>query len=104
MLGNMAVFNQLERRLIGQRTREALAEKRAAGVRLGRPSVLPVEVVKRIVDARAAGLSYPVIAEALNSEGVPTAHGGKRWYPATVRNVERGQDGAKLSRRVVPNG
>jgi DNA invertase Pin-like site-specific DNA recombinase len=99
MLGNMAVFNQLERRLIGQRTREALAEKRAAGVRLGRPSVLPVEVVQRIVDARCAGLSYPVIAESLNSEGVPTAHGGRQWHPATVRNVERGQDAAKLPPR-----
>ena len=36
MVSVMAAFSQLERRLIGQRTREALAVKRAAGVRLGR--------------------------------------------------------------------
>lgn len=95
--GMMSVFSQYERRLIGQRTREALAAKRAAGVRLGRPSTLPLEVVRRIVDARAAGQSYPAIAASLNDDGVPTAHGGARWYPATVRNVERGQDAAKLS-------
>lgn len=95
--GMIAVFSQYERRLIGQRTREALAAKRDAGVRLGRPSTLPLEVVQRIVDAREAGQSYPVIAASLNDDGVPTAHGGARWYPATVRNVERGQDAAKLS-------
>lgn len=99
MVKNMAVYNQLERELIGQRTREALAAKRAQGVRLGRPSVLPVEVVARIIDQRAAGCSYPAIADALNADGVPTARGGGRWYPATVRNVERGQDAAALRAR-----
>lgn len=94
--GMMTVFSQYERRLIGQRTREALAEKRAAGVRLGRPSVLPIEVVQRILDERAAGKSYPTIAAELNSAQVPTARGGGIWYPATVRNVERGQDAAQL--------
>ncbi|WP_420791476.1 recombinase family protein [Actinomycetospora lutea] len=46
---------QYERRLIGQRTREGLAAKRAQGVRLGRPSRLPSEVVERIVRDRGAG-------------------------------------------------
>ncbi|PXW34059.1 UNVERIFIED_CONTAM: recombinase [Williamsia faeni] len=96
MVKNMAVFNQLERELIGQRTREALAEKRAQGVRLGRPSVLPLPVVQRILDAREAGLSYPAIAKALNDDAVPTARGRGMWYPATVRQVEHGQDAARL--------
>ncbi|MGA2502247.1 MAG: recombinase family protein, partial [Tepidisphaeraceae bacterium] len=38
-----ATFAQLERRMIGQRTREALAAKRAAGVRIGRHVTLPGE-------------------------------------------------------------
>ena len=37
----LATFAQFERRLISQRTRVALAVKRAHGVRLGRPPTLP---------------------------------------------------------------
>jgi DNA invertase Pin-like site-specific DNA recombinase len=44
MAGVIAVFAQLERRLIGQRTREALAKKREAGVRLGGTRVISPEV------------------------------------------------------------
>ena len=44
MANVLATFAQFERRLIGQRTREALAAKRAAGVRLGRPLSLPAVV------------------------------------------------------------
>src|SRR3954454_13897767 len=40
MASVLAVFAQLERRLIGQRTRDALAVKRAEGVTLGRPRTL----------------------------------------------------------------
>jgi hypothetical protein len=39
----------------------------------------------RIAADREAGLSFNKIADALNSEGVATARGGARWYPATVK-------------------
>ncbi|EGD56744.1 resolvase domain-containing protein [Gordonia neofelifaecis NRRL B-59395] len=94
--GLMTVFSQFERRLIGQRTKEALAEKKAAGVRLGRPSVLPLDVVQRILDARDCGATYTQIADDLNTDRVPTAAGGARWYPSTVRQVVNGQDAALL--------
>lgn len=87
---------EYERELIGQRTRDALAAKRAAGVRLGRPSTLGPEVVARIVAERAGGASFPAIARGLEADGVPTAQGGARWYPATVAKVLRGQDAAAL--------
>lgn len=87
MASVMAIFAQLERRLIGQRTRDALAAKRAQGVRLGRPQLLPAEVVERIRTAHDAGAGWSAIALQLNADGVPTAHGGLRWYPATVRYV-----------------
>jgi DNA invertase Pin-like site-specific DNA recombinase len=85
MANVLATFAQFERRLISQRTREALAVKKSQGVRLGRPTTIPDKVVKRIKRERAKGKSLAAIADALNAEGVPTAQGGRRWYPATVR-------------------
>jgi hypothetical protein len=73
-----------------------VSAKKAAGVRLGRPSTLPPEVVARIVTDRASGISFGKIAAALNSDGVPTAQAGKRWYPATVKAVVSGQDAARM--------
>jgi DNA invertase Pin-like site-specific DNA recombinase len=87
MASIMATFSQLERRLIGQRTREALAVKRAEGVRLGRPRSLPDAVITRIACERERGRSLRAIADGLNATGVATAHGGERWYPSTVRGV-----------------
>jgi DNA invertase Pin-like site-specific DNA recombinase len=83
----LGTFGQFERRLIGQRTREALAQKRAQGVRLGRPRQLPEKVRRRIKRRHMAGQTLTRIADELNRDGVPTAHGGARWWPATVRAV-----------------
>src|SRR4051794_27049149 len=87
MASILATFSQLERRLIGQCTREALAIKRAEGVRLGRPRSLSGPVVTRVVREREAGRSLRAVASDLNAEGVPTAQGGARWYASTVRAV-----------------
>jgi len=83
----LSVFAELERRLIGERTKAALAIKRDQGVVPGRPRTLPDKVVRRIVKERDAGCTWTAIAEGLNADRVPTAQGGVRWYPATVRTV-----------------
>jgi DNA invertase Pin-like site-specific DNA recombinase len=83
----LATFGQFERRLISQRTKEALAIKKASGIRLGRPPTVPQPVVRRIQRLRARGLSLRAIADELNEGKVPTGQGGKRWYAATVRGV-----------------
>ena len=83
----MAAVAQWERRAIGVRTREALAVKRAQGVRLGRPTVLSADIAARLVAAHKAGAGWSEIARKLNSEGIPTAHGGSQWHPSTVRAV-----------------
>jgi len=83
----IAVFAELERRLIGERTKAALAVKRAQGVRLGRPAVLDRSIVERIVSERAAGKGWSEIARGLNADGTPTAQGGTKWHPSTVRYV-----------------
>ncbi len=81
----LATFAQCERRLISQRTRQALARTRAQGVRLGRPPRMSPYAIERIRRERAAGKSLTAIANGLNTDRVPTAQGGRRWYPATVR-------------------
>jgi DNA invertase Pin-like site-specific DNA recombinase len=87
MVNVLAAFAEYERRLIAQRTRSALAAKKAQGARLGRPVGLPEPVRQRIVRARAAGATLTAIADRLTADGVQTAQGGARWYPGTVRGV-----------------
>jgi DNA invertase Pin-like site-specific DNA recombinase len=82
----LATFSQFERRLISERTKAALAEKRRAGVRLGAPPEIDPKVERRIRWERAKGRPLRKIAERLNAQGVPTARGG-RWYGSTVQRV-----------------
>ena len=89
MANVLATFAQFERRLIGQRTREALAAKRAAGVQLGRPTTMPGNVRVRIDAERGEGLTLAAIADGLNADEIPTAQGGRRWWPSTVRAALR---------------
>jgi DNA invertase Pin-like site-specific DNA recombinase len=84
----LAVFASQERRLIAERTRAALAARKAAGVRLGRPVSMPAATRQRVADLRASGLTLQQVADQLTSDGVPTARGG-RWYPSTVAAVLR---------------
>lgn len=83
----LASAAQYEHELIGARTREGMAQRKAEGKHVGRRRSLPVEVVSRITAARAAGLSMAKIADGLNADGVPTAQGGAKWHPSTVKAV-----------------
>lgn len=83
----MASFAQFERRLIGQRTKDALAAKRRQGVILGRPPTLSMDLRLRLRGMRESGMTLQAIATRLNDEHVPTAQGGREWYPATVRRI-----------------
>ena len=88
MMANvLATFAQFERDLTSERTKAALAQKKAQGVRIGRPSKQDPAVVARIVRERQAGATLMAIAEGLNRDGEPTVGGGKRWYDSTVRRV-----------------
>src|ERR1035438_8229854 len=66
----LAVFAELERRLIGEPTRSALAVRKSQGVRLGRPTVLSNSLVHRIRKMRRSGSTWNAIASTLNYEGI----------------------------------
>ena len=85
----LAAVAEFERQRIRERTREALAQVKAPGKRLGRPRQLPDDVVSRIEFARNDGWTLRAIADDLNAEQVPTAQGGAQWWPSTVAGVLR---------------
>ncbi|MCC3323477.1 recombinase family protein [Gordonia bronchialis] len=88
---------ELERSMISDRTKAALAARKAQGVRLGRPSETPAEVTARIVAAKAEGKSLRAIAAELTAAGIPTVRGGATWHASTVRAVLTSQDAAALA-------
>jgi DNA invertase Pin-like site-specific DNA recombinase len=105
MLHLYAALAEKERRLIAERTKAALAAKKASGTALGNPRNLgeagalgrvklsadadqfAANVLPIVLELRAAGTrGYGFIASALNARGVRTARGG-RWHVSTVQNL-----------------
>lgn len=113
LLGVLAVFAELQRTEIRERTRVALRAKQADGLAVGRapyglrrdgkryeadPATWPI--VERILRESSAGASCQAIADRLNAENVPTAtatRGEKRglitnagqWHAATIAKLRR---------------
>lgn len=92
----MASVAEWEREIIGQRTSEALQAAKAAGRRLGRTSLLPVEVQERIEAERAEGLTLQQIADGLNADAVPTPFNGK-WWPSSIASVLRSRENDRIA-------
>lgn len=105
ILHMFAALAEKERKMISERTKKALARKKAQGVKLGNPTNLgeagaigraagaanadrfAANVLPIVESIRAAGVTSLVgIAQALNTRGVATARGGK-WYPTSVSNL-----------------
>lgn len=84
---NLVNFAQYERELIGERTKAALAAKKARNEPIGRPREASRTVVQRIVADRDTGLSFDRIARALEAEGVLSPRGGSRWHSSTARRI-----------------
>lgn len=94
-------FNQMERDLISERTREALRYKISQGENVGSPplgflaedkKLLRVDeefkVVSYVKSLKRKKLSLRQIANRLNEQGISTKRGGK-WYAGTVRYILR---------------
>jgi DNA invertase Pin-like site-specific DNA recombinase len=105
MLHLYAALAEKERRLISERTRAALAARKAQGAILGNrrnakqaaaqghkslsseSDAFADKVMPLIESLRAAGVcDLRGLAEALNNRGIPTARGG-RWHVSNVKNV-----------------
>lgn len=93
----MSVFSQLERRLISERTRSALAARKAAGVQLGTPTQVPDAVLRRIIAEAADGRSLREIAKGLVGDGIPTGSGRPTWHPPQVQRALDCQRAQKLT-------
>jgi len=104
-VGIMAVMAQKERDDLSQRTKAALAVKKAQGVKLGNPRIeearaKAIKVIKAGKQARAEKVigiieelqtkahvgTLAGLAECLNLRGIPTPRNG-RWTATSVRRV-----------------
>jgi DNA invertase Pin-like site-specific DNA recombinase len=82
----LASFAPCERRSISERTKAALARKRArrASGSAGRRRCPPTRSSGSNANGQPAK-AWPRSPNGLNADRVPTAQGGRHWYPATIR-------------------
>jgi DNA-binding transcriptional MerR regulator len=121
LMMNLANYNQFEREMIAERTRDALQHMKAQGVRLGhapygyehgkerdergRRQLVPIpkeqEVIAKIKALHAEKLSFTKIARRLNELGIPAKRGG-RWVVSRVCTTLQREGAYKARTRFVP--
>ena len=89
----IAAFAEYERRLISQRTLEAMKAAKARGVHCGATSKVPQAIVERIVNERLEGSTWTHIAEDLDNDGIATAREASFWQIGSVQSVFRSSRG-----------
>lgn len=106
----LAAVAEHEAEMISVRTKDALAQAKKRGVKLGTPENLTKDAAEKgrilgnqtianlaneftkmiypiISNYRSEGLSYRQIASRLESSGIKTSRGGDNWSTASARNI-----------------
>jgi DNA invertase Pin-like site-specific DNA recombinase len=82
----LITLGRWEQRRIAERTRTGLANAKAEGRPVGRPSIgNRPELRRQIVQMRESGMTLQAIADRLNADGVATLRGGAKWRPSSVQ-------------------
>jgi DNA invertase Pin-like site-specific DNA recombinase len=94
-----AALAEMERRIIGERTKAALQHKKENGLVWGpvpygfkrvRRKIVPDEAeqhtIKKVLRLRKKGFNYSQISRKLNELGLKTKK-GSTWFPQTVKNI-----------------
>lgn len=110
VVGIMALVADYEAKLISQRTKDALAQAKKRGVKLGKPENRTTEGARRgaaqarkvraakadirardvmtlLAPMKANGASLRDMASELESRHIPAPSGGSTWTPTTVRRM-----------------
>ncbi len=97
-----AALAEMERNIIGERTRSALAHKRANGEKTGGDLPFGYDVIETghmvenqteqkalrlIQDLRGKGYTLRAICQELEQEGYRTKTGKIRWHPQTISQI-----------------
>jgi DNA invertase Pin-like site-specific DNA recombinase len=89
----MVAFAEMERGMIGDRTRVALAAKRARGEATGRPAIADhPELMQRFLELHAPDehgqrKTLSEVARILTAEGWPTVRGGTQWRASALQQI-----------------
>jgi site-specific DNA recombinase len=86
VLRTLASLAEMERDLISERTKDAMAHLKTAGKLYSRPTFSDQHTILWMRQGHQAGRSYAELATELNHRGVETARGGI-WHASTVQRV-----------------
>jgi DNA invertase Pin-like site-specific DNA recombinase len=103
MQSMFAMLAEYERRIISERTSDAMHALIRAGGKVGRPRETDAGAAARATVLRDAGMGWTAIARVLDAEGF-TPPRGALWNRNTVRHMVTGDSWGKVTRQLKQSG